>query len=66
METELAALEDRIGQLVALGRRLRDENAALRQSLLTAQNEVRALQTKVDSASARVQRLLDNLPEEAA
>jgi uncharacterized protein YlxW (UPF0749 family) len=66
METELTALEDRIGQLVALGRRLRDENAALRQSLLTAQNEVKALQTKVDSASVRVQRLLDSLPEEAA
>lgn len=66
METELAALEDRIGRLVALGRRLRDENAALRQALLMAQNETKALQSKVDGASVRVQRLLESLPEEAA
>jgi hypothetical protein len=37
MENELRALEDRIGQLAALARRLRAENAELRQSLLAAQ-----------------------------
>jgi chromosome segregation ATPase len=65
MEDELRALEGRIGQLAALARRLRAENAELRQSLLTAQGETRALKAKVESASARLQRLLERLPEEA-
>lgn len=66
MENELRALEERIGQLAALARRLRADNAELRQSLLTAQNETRALHAKVESASVRLQRLLERLPEEAA
>ncbi|MBK9608020.1 MAG: hypothetical protein IPO58_16875 [Betaproteobacteria bacterium] len=66
MENELRALEDRIGQLAALARRLRAENAALRQSLLAAQGESKALAAKVESASDRLQRLLERLPEEAA
>ena len=66
MENELRALEERIGQLAALARRLRAENAELRQSLLAAQNEARALHAKVESASERLQRLLERLPEEAA
>ena len=66
MENELRALEERIGQVTALARRLRTENAELRQSLLTAQNETRALHGKVESASGRLQRLLERLPEEAA
>ena len=66
MENELRALEDRIGQLAALARRLRAENAALRQSLLAAQGESKALAAKVESASVRLQRLLERLPEEAA
>jgi len=66
MENELRALEDRIGQLAAFARRLRAENAELRQSLLTAQAEAKALQAKVDGAAVRLQRLLEGLPEEAA
>ena len=66
MENELQALEERIGQLAALAHRLRTENAGLHQSLLTAQNEIRALHDKVESASTRLQRLLQRLPEEAA
>jgi hypothetical protein len=66
MENELRVLEERVGQLAALARRLRAENAGLRESLLTAQSETRALHAKVESASARLQRLLERLPEEAA
>lgn len=66
METELRALEERIGQLAALARRLRAENAELRQSLLTSQNDARLLQAKVESASIRLQRLLERLPEDSA
>ena len=66
MENELRALEERIGQIAALARRLRAENAELRQSLLVSQNEARALHAKVESASTRLQSLLERLPEEAA
>ena len=66
MENELRALEERIGQLATVARRLRAENAELRQSLLVAENEAKALHGKVESASARLQRLLEQLPEEAA
>jgi chromosome segregation ATPase len=65
MENELRALEERIGQVAARAGRLRAENAELRQALLAAQNETRALHAKVESASARLQRLLERLPEEA-
>ncbi len=66
MENELRALEERIGQLAALARRLRAENAELRQSLLMAQSETRALHAKVEAATIRLQGVLDRLPEEAA
>jgi hypothetical protein len=65
MENELRALEERVGQLAAVARRLRAENAELRQALLGAQNESRILREKVDTATARVQRLLERLPEDA-
>ena len=66
MENELRLLEERIDQLASLARRLRSENAELRQSLLVSQNEARALHGKVDSASARLQSLIEQLPEEAS
>ncbi len=66
MENELRSLEERIGQLADVARRLRNENAELRQSLLVAQNEAKALHGKVESAAERLQRLLDRLPEDAA
>jgi len=66
MENELRALEERIGQLATLARRLRAENADLRQSLLSAQNDNRLLQAKVDGATTRLQSLLERLPEESA
>ena len=55
MENELRALEERIGQLAAATRGLRAENAELRQSLLVAQDEARALHGKVETASTRLQ-----------
>ncbi len=65
MENELRALEDRIGQLATLSRRLRAENIELRQSVLGLQGENRALREKVESAALRLQNLLERLPEEA-
>lgn len=64
METELRALEERVGQLAAMARQLRADNVELRQALLAAQNEAKALREKVDTASVRLQRLLERLPED--
>lgn len=65
MESELRALEERVGQLAAMARRLRADNVELRQALLNSQNEARMLREKVETASTRLQRLLDRLPEDA-
>jgi chromosome segregation ATPase len=66
MESELRALEERVGQLAAIAKRLRTDNVELRQALLNAQNEARALREKMETASTRLQRLLERLPEDTA
>ena len=66
MENELRALEERIGQLAEVARRLRAENAELRQSLLLAQNDTKTMREKVESASMRLHQLLERMPEESA
>ena len=64
MENELRVLEERVGQLAAMTRQLRADNVELRHALLAAQNEARTLREKVESASLRLQRLLERLPED--
>jgi len=63
MEAELKALEDKIGQLVELTQRLRQDNRGLRQQLAQAANENKRLTEKVDAAKARLEALLEHLPE---
>lgn len=66
MHAELDALEDRIRQVVELCRALREENHALRQHLVSAQQDNKQLGSRLDAAKARLQALLDTLPEEDA
>ena len=66
MDSEMRALEERVDQLAQLVRRLRSENIALRDSTTVAQSENASLRVKVESATQRLQRLLERLPEEAA
>lgn len=63
MEVELKALEEKIGQLVELTQRLREDNRGLRQQLAQASNENKRLTEKVDAAKARLEALLEHLPE---
>ena len=65
MHAELDALEARIRQVAELCHTLRKENIALRQQLLAAQQDNKQLTVKLDAAKARVQGLLDTLPEDA-
>lgn len=64
MEADLKALEEKIGQLVELTRRLRSDNRDLRQQLAQAVSDSKRLGEKVDAARARLEALLDRLPED--
>jgi cell division protein ZapB len=63
MEADLKALEDKISQFVELTQRLRADNSTLRQQLAQAMNENRRLSEKVDGAKARLEALLERMPE---
>lgn len=64
MHAQLDALEDRIRQVAELCHTLRQENVALRQQLITAQQDNKQLTTKLDAARTRLEALLDSLPED--
>ena len=64
MQTELNALENKLGHLVNLIRHLRADNHRLRQELATAQSQGRQANDKIESAKQRIERLLSQLPEE--
>jgi cell division protein ZapB len=64
MEADLKALEERICQLVELTQRLRSDNRGLRQQLAQAVSDNKRLDEKVDAAKARLEALLERLPED--
>jgi cell division protein ZapB len=63
MEADLKALEEKIGQFVEMTQRLRADNSSLRQQLAQAMNENRRLSEKVDGAKARLEALLERMPD---
>ncbi|MCL6555935.1 MAG: hypothetical protein K6T56_06205 [Burkholderiales bacterium] len=63
MDAELRSLEEKVSALVRFCTRLRDENHALRQQLAAEQNVNKALHEKLDGARARLQNLLQRIPE---
>ena len=65
MEAELSALDDKISQLVQLTQKLRTDNSQLRQNLASAENENKRLAEKVNTAKARLEALLAQIPESA-
>lgn len=64
MEAELKSLEQKIRQFVELCQRLRGDNQQLRQQLASALNENKQLADKIDNATARLESLLAQIPEE--
>jgi cell division protein ZapB len=64
MDTQLAALEERIRKVVALCQNLRRENLALRQDLAANQQKLKQLDAKLEVARTRVSSLIDRLPED--
>jgi septation ring formation regulator EzrA len=64
MQTEMDTLENKLAQLVQLSQRLRKENHHLRQELAQALSQSRQYHDKIESAQARLELLLAQLPEE--
>ncbi|MDQ1314655.1 MAG: cell division protein ZapB [Pseudomonadota bacterium] len=64
MHAELDTLEARIRQVAELCHALRQENIALRQQLLAAQQDNKQLATRLNAGKTRLQTLLENLPED--
>jgi cell division protein ZapB len=63
MDAELAALEEKIRQAVALCKQLREENRDLQLRLTTLASDNSRLAEKVDAARARLETLLEQIPE---
>ncbi|MEO8009961.1 MAG: hypothetical protein ABI728_15765 [Betaproteobacteria bacterium] len=63
MEAELTALDDRISQLVHLTQKLRKDNSELRQDLALVQSENKLLSQKVNTAKARLEAMLAQIPD---
>ncbi|MCC6532413.1 MAG: hypothetical protein IT531_07690 [Burkholderiales bacterium] len=64
MDPDLKILEERVGQLIELTQRLREQNRDLRQQLAQASNDNKRLGEKVDAAKTRLETLLAHLPED--
>ena len=63
MEAELNALDDKVTQLAQLCQKLRKDNNQLRQQLVTAQSEGKRLAEKVNTATTRLESLLNQIPD---
>ena len=63
MNAEFDTLEGKIDQFVQLCQRLKSENRELRLQLVSAQNNVKLLEGKVDGAKTRLEALLSQIPE---
>ncbi len=62
MEDQLRVLEERASRLVAIARKLAEENLALRAQLGVAQSTREKLEQRVIEARARVESALSRLP----
>jgi cell division protein ZapB len=63
MDAEFDTLDDKIDQFLQLCQRLKSENRELRLQLVSAQNDVKLLEGKVDGAKTRLEALLQQIPE---
>lgn len=66
MNEELALLLDRTQQLLAITRKLSDDNEALRQQLEQARTAQESMQARMDEARSRVETALARLPIDAS
>jgi len=65
MDADLKALEDKLTQLIAFCQVLRTKNLELRQNLASAQDDTKQLRDSMTQASARLEALIEQLPQNA-
>lgn len=65
MIAELDTLEAKIRLIAEYCETLRNDNVELRQQLLTTQLELRQVTHRLETASTRLQALLEKIPEDA-
>jgi cell division protein ZapB len=65
MDSDLAGLEQKLAVLLADYHRVRAENESLKRELARAQERQRALAARMAAATARLDTLLQQLPESA-
>jgi cell division protein ZapB len=63
VDMEFNSLEAKVAQFVGLCERLRAENLVLRQQLASAHNDAKRLNERIESARARLEQLLQRLPD---
>ncbi len=66
MDNELSSLEAKVAQLIQMSAKLRSENHRLRQELAHALSSNRQYSDKIETAKARLNKLLITLPEDQA
>lgn len=66
MEAELKSLEQKLNRFIELCQRMRVANEQLRQQLASAVNENKQLVAKIGTATARLENLLNQIPEDDA
>jgi cell division protein ZapB len=66
MDAELKSLEQKINEVAEYCQRLRADNHQLRQQLASVLDENQRLGQKIDSATSRLENLINQLPEEDA
>lgn len=66
MDAELKSLEQKVNEVAEYCQRLRADNHQLRQQLASVLDENQRLGQKIDSATSRLENLLNQLPEEDA
>jgi cell division protein ZapB len=64
MNAPLDSLETKIDSVLALCERLRDENRALRTQLSALEGVNQTLTNTIDASRARLEALMERLPEE--
>ncbi len=64
MEAELKTLEDKLTQFVEVNQRLRDDTQRLRQELASALHRNKQLEEKIQTASTRLEELVQQIPAE--
>ena len=65
MDSELAALEQKLAKLLADYHRVRAENESLQRELARAHDQVKTLAGRMTAATTRLDSLLQQLPESA-